>query len=78
MAEANAASMAFLNAAGSGDEDSDMEFEEVLNNPENDLNAPTKRKPVEADDPTLQQEEEGIEIVLENGKTVSKGKGKPK
>ena len=75
MAEANAASMAFLNAAGSGDEDSDMEFEEVLNNPENDLNAPTKRKPVEAGE---EQQEEGIEIVLENGKTASKGKGKPK
>ena len=74
MAEANAASMAFLNAAGSGDEDSDMEFEEVLNNPENDLNAPTKRKPVEAGE----QQEKGIEIVLENGKTTSKGKGKPK
>lgn len=69
--------MAFMAAgAESGSEDDDLEFEEVLNNPDLDSNAPTKRKPV--DESEQQQEQpEGLEIVLENGKTVTK-KGKPK
>lgn len=49
------------------DSDNDLEFEEVQN-PELDVNAPTKRKPVEEG----AEGQQGIEIVLDAGKQVTK------